>query len=114
VRDSSGRIAVFPAEKAMNKKKVNTAAFVLTATIVNVILMSFLFLIAYSAYQILAGRRLPPGINLGAVFLLFAGSVVLTYFVHKRLVRFLLKKTSLGKILRPPNVDGPSPPQDTA
>jgi membrane protein implicated in regulation of membrane protease activity len=85
------------------RKKVNTAAFVLAATVVNVILMSSLFLVAYSVYRILAGRRLSPGINLGAVFFLFAGSVVLTYFVHKRLVRFFLKKTSLGKILRPPD-----------
>jgi membrane protein implicated in regulation of membrane protease activity len=82
-------------------KKVNTAAFVLAATIVNVILMSFLFLVAYSVYQLLAGRRLSPGINLAAVFLLFAGSVILTYFVHKRLVKFLVKKTSVGKFLRP-------------
>jgi membrane protein implicated in regulation of membrane protease activity len=95
-------------------KKVNTAAFVLAATIINVILMSSLFLIAYSVYQLLAGRRLSPGINLGAVFLLFAGSVVLTYFVHKHLVKFLLKKTSLGKILPARDAPAKSPPRDAA
>jgi membrane protein implicated in regulation of membrane protease activity len=71
-----------------------------------------LFLLAYSVYQILAGRRLSPGINLSAVFVFFVGSVVLTYFVHKRLVRFLVKKTSLGKILRPHIAHEDSPPRD--
>jgi hypothetical protein len=113
VRDSPRRLAVFSAEKTMNKK-VNTAAFVLAATILNVILMSFLFLIAYSVYRILAGRRFSPGINLAAVFLFFAGSVILTWFIHRRLVKFILKKTLRGKLARPGTASENSPPEDAA
>jgi predicted membrane protein len=100
--------------KSVNKK-VNTAAFILAATITNVLFMSLLFLLAYSVYQILAGRRLSPGINLVAVFILFVGSVALTYFVHRHLVKLLLKKTSLGKILWPGgarDTNKNSPPRD--
>jgi membrane protein implicated in regulation of membrane protease activity len=92
----------------MMKAKINTIFFVAAATIVNIILMSSLFLCVYSVYRILAGRHLSPGINHLAVFLLFAGSVVVTYFVHKKLLAFLLKKTAAGKYLRAGNNKGNS------
>jgi hypothetical protein len=85
----------------MMHKKTNTLFFILTATIVNVLLMAMLFLLAYSVYQLMAGRYFSPGVNTLVIFLLFAGSVALTYFVHKTLVGLLLKRTRIGKYLHP-------------
>ncbi|MDR3200613.1 MAG: hypothetical protein LBT68_04040 [Spirochaetales bacterium] len=79
------------------KNKVNTLFFVVTATVVNVILMSVLFLFAYSVYRIIAGRHFSPGINTAVIFLLFIGSVALTYVIHKTLVKFLVKRPGVGK-----------------
>jgi hypothetical protein len=85
----------------MTHKKINTLFFILAATIVNVLLMAMLFLLAYSVYQLMAGRYFSPGVNTFVIFLLFAGSVALTYFVHKTLVGLLLKRTRIGKYLHP-------------
>ena len=82
-------------------KNANTLVFIIAATIVNVILMATLFLLAYSVYQVIAGRHFPAGLNMFVVFLLFAGSIVITYFLHKALVRILLRKTAIGKYLHP-------------
>ena len=82
-------------------KNTNTALFIIAATVLNVLLMATLFLLAYSVYQIFAGRHLPIGLNIFIIFLLFIGSVVGTYFLHKVLVRTLFRKTRIGRYLHP-------------
>jgi hypothetical protein len=63
--------------------------------------MSVLFVFAYAVYQIVAGRHFSPGINTVVVFLLFAGSVVLTYIVHKRLVIMMAGRIDMEKYFHP-------------
>ena len=90
----------------MMQKKVNTAFFILTATVLNVVLMSLLFLIAYGVYHLIAGRFFSPGANIAILFLLFAASVAATYFIHKAFMRILLKKTRIGKYIQPALLSG--------
>jgi hypothetical protein len=78
-------------------KKAGAVFFIVVATVLNVILMSVLFLFAYSVYQLAAGRHFSPGINTAVIFFLFAGSVALTYFIHKILIKFFLKRTGVRK-----------------
>ena len=87
-------------------KKVNTAFLILAATILNVILMSLLFLVAYGAYHLVAGRFFSPGVNIAILFLLFVASVAATYFIHKTFLRVILKKTRIGKYVHPALLSG--------
>ena len=92
----------------MTQKKTGTFFFILTATILNVILMSLLFLLGYGVYHFIAGRFFSPGANVAVLFLFFAASVAATFFIHKAFVRFLLKRTRMGKYIHPALLSGQS------
>ena len=88
------------------QKKANTLLLILSATIINVGMMSLLFLLVYGVYNLMAGRFLSPGINMAVIFILFAASVVATYFIHKAFMRILLKKTGIAKHIHPAFLPG--------
>ncbi|MFQ3619346.1 MAG: hypothetical protein SNJ78_00230 [Spirochaetales bacterium] len=82
-------------------KKFNTVLFILGATVVNMILMILLFLIAFILYASFIARYLPPEVNAILLLGLFVVSIVGTYFLYHRIMRYLSSKVEWEKYFAP-------------
>ncbi|MDR2588228.1 MAG: hypothetical protein LBC67_02270 [Spirochaetales bacterium] len=82
-------------------KRANTFFFIVAASAINLVFMAFLFLFAFAVYHLAVGRFFPKGVNVLAVCVMFAVSVAVTYFVHKKVVAFIARKIDTGRFLSP-------------
>jgi membrane protein YdbS with pleckstrin-like domain len=82
-------------------KKVNTVLFILGATVANVLIMLVIFLVLFVIFGRLIAPSLPPQVNQIVMLLLFIGSIVATYFIYHRLVKWLSDKYDLDKYFDP-------------
>ena len=82
-------------------KRVNTILFILAATILNIIVMTLLFLILMVLFARFIAPALPPGANQIILLVIFVASVVLTYFLYHRLMRWMTTKYPLEEYLSP-------------
>ncbi|TVQ35762.1 MAG: hypothetical protein EA384_15680 [Spirochaetaceae bacterium] len=82
-------------------KKVNTVLFVLGATLVNVLIMVFLFLILFILFARFLAPSVPPAAGQFVLLGLFLVSVVGTYFVYHRLIALLQKKVDMERYFDP-------------
>lgn len=82
-------------------KKANTILFVLGATVANVVIMLVIFLALFLLFGRLIAPSLPPQANQIIMLVLFIGSIVATYFIYHRLVKWLSEKYDLEKYFDP-------------
>ena len=82
-------------------KKVNTAIFIVGATLVNVVLMIILFVLFLTVYGIIAASRVSPGVNTAAAVALFVISIVGTYFIYHRIVAYMSGKVNMERYFAP-------------
>ena len=82
-------------------KKVNTVLFILGATVVNIIIMLAIFIILFVIYGRLIAPGLSPEINQIIMLILFVGSIVATYFIYHKLVKFISTKIDMEKYFDP-------------
>ena len=80
-----------------NRKRLNTALFVIGATLVNVLIMACLMLLCLSVVGLVFGGRLPRSVLrvLYAVFCL--GSIVAAFFIYRALLSLVASKVDLDK-----------------
>ena len=82
-------------------KKVNTALFLLAATIVNVLLMLVLFILLLFLGNLVLTPETDSSIKL-LVFLMIIGlSVVGSFLIYSRLVKFVSTRWKLEEIMHP-------------
>lgn len=93
-------------------KKLNTVLFVLGATVVNMVMMILLFLAGFLLYGAFLAPRLPPTVNSIALLILFIGSIIGTYVLYHRIMRYLSNKVNWDKYFSPLFGRGPSRPKD--
>lgn len=89
-------------------KKLNTVLFVLGATLVNIVMMIFLFITGFLLYGAFLAPRLPPEVNSIALLILFIGSILGTYFLYHRIMRYLSNKVNWDMYFAPLFGKGPS------
>lgn len=82
-------------------KKANTVLFILGATVVNVLIMIVIFLALFVVFGRFIEPNLPPQVNQIVMLLLFIGSIVATYFLYHKLVKWLSDKYDLDKYFDP-------------
>jgi uncharacterized protein YneF (UPF0154 family) len=92
-------------------KKLNTILFVLGATLVNMVMMILLFIAGFLLYGAFLAPKLPPEVNSIALLLLFIGSIIGTYFLYHRIMRYLSNKVNWDKYFAPLFGRRPSQPR---
>jgi len=81
-------------------KKVNTALFILGATVFNLVLMLFLFAIPMVALVAIFGDRLQQAFGIISVVLFFA-ALVGSFFLYGLIMKRVSAKWDLDKYLHP-------------
>ena len=82
-------------------KKANTVLFILGATVANVVIMIVIFLGLFVLFGRLIAPSLSPQVNQSIMLVLFIGSIVATYFIYHRLVKWLSAKYDLEQYFDP-------------
>jgi membrane protein YdbS with pleckstrin-like domain len=82
-------------------KKANTLLFVLGATVVNVIVMMLIFLILFVLFARFLAPGLSPQIQQVVMLVIFVGSIVATYFIYHRAMKWLSQKYDMEKYFDP-------------
>ena len=84
-------------------KKLNTAYFLIAATILNLLILIILAIIlgfiTGQIYQRIGADS--PGLSLAAVLIILFGSIGGTFFLYTRIVKWAVKKWDLEKYLDP-------------
>ena len=85
--------------KEESRKKTNTALFILIATILNVVLMIGFMIVGF----VLLGKFGDPESNLNTLwlFMIFAGSVALSWFIYNRLIKWYTRRVDMEKNFAP-------------
>ena len=86
--------------KEENKKKRNTAVFILIATIVNLILMTVFMLVGYILLLRFADPEKPQAAQIW-LLVIFIGSVVLAWLIYSRMVKWYTKRVDVEKNFAP-------------
>jgi hypothetical protein len=82
-------------------KKANTILFVLGATVVNVLVMIVIFLVLFILYGRFIAQAISPQVNQIIILVLFVGSIVATYFIYHRMVKWISAKWDMEKYFDP-------------
>ncbi len=90
-------------------KRVNTVLFIVGATVFNILLMFLLFLLVFVLFARFLAPVLPPGINRILPPVLLVGSVIGTYVIYHRLMKWAVEKFKLDQYFSPVFKRGPRP-----
>ena len=82
-------------------KKVNTALFILGATLFNIIVVIISFLLFYFLYAKFIMGLIPNSDNSWAFNIIFIASIVVSFFAYRIVLKFLLKKVDIEKYFDP-------------
>ncbi len=82
-------------------KKTNTVLFILGATVVNIVIMLAIFIGLFVLYARFVAPTVSTTINQLITFVIFIGSVALTYLIYHRLIKLLSKKMDMDKHFDP-------------
>ena len=83
-------------------KKVNSVLFLLGATIFNIIVtLLFIFLFGFIYLKFLIGYFSSDNAHFWAFVLIFIGSILISFFIYRFLLGFLLKKINIEKYFDP-------------
>lgn len=76
-------------------KRLNSILFIIAATIANIVVMMVLFLVLTLLYAQLLAPRLSPGTNQFVLLVLFVGSVIATYIIYHRVMKWASARYAL-------------------
>ena len=82
-------------------KKVNTALFIIGATVVNLVLMAVLILLGFLIVSLLPLNNASQGITTAVVILIFFGSIIGTFVIYHNMVKYLSTKIDMDKYFHP-------------
>jgi phosphoglycerol transferase MdoB-like AlkP superfamily enzyme len=82
-------------------KKVNTILFILGATVFNIMITVLAFFLLLVLYVKFLTRILPQGSQAWSFPLIFITSLVISFFVYKLVLGFLIKKIDVEKYFDP-------------
>jgi len=82
-------------------KKVNTILFILGATIFNIMVTVVSFFLLLVLYAKFLTKILPQGAQAWSFPLIFITSLVISFFVYKFLLAFLIKRIDVDKYFDP-------------
>ena len=82
-------------------KKLNTALFIIGASILNVILMIVLMTIGLAMISLVIPKNISPTVASGLFILVFLLSVAGSFFAYHKSIRFLSKKVNMEKYFHP-------------
>jgi uncharacterized SAM-binding protein YcdF (DUF218 family) len=82
-------------------KRVNTVLFILGATVGNIIIMMVIFLLLFVLFGRFLAPQIPPNIGVYVLMVLFIVSIVATYFIYHRVVKWLSNTYDLEKYFGP-------------
>jgi membrane protein implicated in regulation of membrane protease activity len=82
-------------------KKVNTLLFILGATVFNIVITVLSFFILLFIYAKLIMGLLPQEAQSWSFPLLFIAAIVISFFVYKLVLGFLIKKVNVEKYFDP-------------
>jgi hypothetical protein len=82
-------------------KKVNTALFVLGATVFNIITTVLSFLLLLIIYARFIMKILPEGAQAWSFPVIFISSIAISFFIYKFALGFLMKKINVEKYFDP-------------
>jgi uncharacterized SAM-binding protein YcdF (DUF218 family) len=76
-------------------KRLNTLLFIVGATIGNILVMMLIFLVLFVVFGRFLAPNIPPNVGVYILMALFIVSIVATYFIYHRVVRWLSNKYEL-------------------
>jgi membrane protein implicated in regulation of membrane protease activity len=82
-------------------KRLNSVLFILGATIANIIVMILVFAVLMVIFARFVAPLLTPMVNQIILLVLFIGSVVITYVLYHRLMRYLSQRYNLEEYFGP-------------
>ena len=82
-------------------KKLNTALFIIGASILNVILMIILMTIGLALVSLIVPKNISPTIASTLFILVFLLSVAGSFFAYHKGIKFLAKKINMDKYFHP-------------
>lgn len=82
-------------------RRLNSVLFIIAATVANVLMMIVIFGVLLVLFARFVAPMLSPGVNQILLLVLFVGSVVLTYVLYHRLMRWLSRRYDLEKYFGP-------------
>jgi hypothetical protein len=82
-------------------KKVNTALFILGATVFNLIVMALLILLGLFLISLLPLQQASAGLSTVLMILVFFGSIVVSFLLYHKLVKYLSTKIDMDKYFHP-------------
>ena len=82
-------------------KKLNTALFMLGATIFNLVLLFVLILLAMLALTALFGERLGPSTMSILLIVVFLGAMVGSFLIYNQVVKWIARKIDMEKYFLP-------------
>lgn len=82
-------------------RKLNTVLFILGATVANIIVMMVIFLVLFVLFGRFLAPQIPGNIGVYVLMVLFIVSIIVTYFIYHRVVRWLSSKYDLEKYFGP-------------
>ncbi len=94
-------------------KKLNTALFMLAATIFNLVLLFVLILLAMLALSAIFGDRLGPSLMSILLIVVFLAAMVGSFLIYNQVVKLITRKIDMEKYFLPlfkrraPRKDGP-------
>ena len=82
-------------------KKLNTALFIIGASILNVILMVFLMTIGLTLISLIIPKDISPTVASALFILVFLLSVAGSFFAYHRGIKIIAKKVDMDKYFHP-------------
>ena len=82
-------------------KKVNTVLFVLGATVFNLLLMFVLIVLFLVLISVVFRGSLNPTVLSILMIFVFVGSIVASFFIYSRVVKWLSRKIDMDKYFMP-------------
>jgi membrane-bound acyltransferase YfiQ involved in biofilm formation len=94
-------------------KKLNTALFMIGATVFNLLLLFALIVLAMVALTAIFGDRLGPSLMSILLIVVFLAAMVGSFLIYNQVVKFIARKIDMEKYFlplfkrRPPKKDNP-------
>jgi len=82
-------------------KKLNTAGFLLAATVVNIVLILVLALVVFVPYALLAARFVPGPVNMLVLLLILLGAMAGSFPLYRIMIELLQKRIDFDKYFDP-------------
>jgi len=82
-------------------KKLNTALFMIGATLFNLVLLFVLILLALLALTAVLGDRLGPNVMSILLIVVFLGAMVGSFLIYNQVVKFVARKIDMEKYFLP-------------